>query len=414
MLKLLRENRDIRLLFFAQTISYLGDWFTFVALAGLVQDATGSKFLVSLVMVAFSLPSFLASPIAGPTADRYDRRKLLVAVSVLQACAAVGLIATNGSRVWLAFVCQSLISALAAFIRPASEAALPNLARNDEELAKANSLLGATWGIMLAVGAGLGGLFAQAFGRTAAFTADVISFLVAGALFASIHGRMQQHKTQQKGDAKRARMKPLSDMREAVHVARQDTVILALIASKTTFAIGAGIVSQLAVLASDVFRGGDAGRGMLIGVRGVGAGLGPIIAARLVKGDLQRLLFVCGVAGLLFSVFYLGVAVSPNIGIAAIFVALAHFGGGAQWTLSSYGLQMRAPDAVRGRVIAGDFAIVTLMLSLSSAASGLLADAIGVRMTIGIFAVVAAMASASYLVLTKSIRERLRIEQQHP
>ncbi|MEI8322362.1 MAG: MFS transporter [Actinomycetes bacterium] len=414
MWKLLRENRDIRLLFIAQVISYLGDWFTFVALAGLVEDATGSKFLVSLVMVAFSLPSFLASPIAGPAADRYDRKKVLVLVSCFQAFAAFGLIASSGSRIWMAFLFQSAISALAAFIRPSSEAALPNLARTPDELAKANSLLGATWGIMLAVGAGLGGLFSQAFGRTAAFLADGITFLIAAVLFAAIHTKMQEHRTHQPGDAKRPRMRPLDDMKEALHLAREDKVILALVASKTTFAIGAGIVSQLAVLASDVFKSGDAGRGMLIGVRGIGSGLGPIIGARLVKGNLQKLLFTCGIAGLLFSVFYLGAAVSPNIAIAGICVALAHFGGGAQWTLSSYGLQMRSPDAVRGRVLAGDFAIVTLMLSLSSAASGLLADAVGVRVTIAIFAVTAALASVSYLVLTKPIRERLRTEQQHP
>ena len=414
MLKLLRENRDIRLLFIAQVISYLGDWFTFVALAGLVEDATGSKFLVSLVMVAFSLPSFLASPIAGPAADRYDRKKVLVIVSCCQAIAAFGLITAGDSRIWMVFLFQSSISALAAFIRPASEAALPNLARNPEELAKANSLLGATWGIMLAVGAGLGGLFSQAFGRTAAFLADGISFLIAAALFAAIQTKMQEHRTHQPGDAKRPRMRPLDDMKEALHLAREDKVILALVASKTTFAVGAGIVSQLAVLASDVFKSGDAGRGMLIGVRGIGSGLGPIIGARFVKGNLQKLLFTCGIAGLLFSVFYLGAAVSPNIAIAGICVALAHFGGGAQWTLSSYGLQMRSPDAVRGRVLAGDFAIVTLMLSLSSAASGLLADAVGVRVTIAVFAVTAAFASVSYLVLTKPIRERLRTEQQHP
>ena len=412
MWKLLRENRDIRLLFSAQVVSYLGDWFTFVALAGLVEDATGSKFLVSLVMVAFSLPSFLASPIAGPTADRYDRRKLLIGVSMLQAIAAFGLVTSNDSRIWLAFLFQSSISALAAFIRPASEAALPNLARNEDELAKANSLLGATWGIMLAVGAGLGGLFAQSFGRTAAFVADGITFVIAAILFGAINTKMQEHRTHQAGDAKRPRMRPLDDMKEAMHLARKDTVILALVASKTTFAIGAGIVSQLAVLASDVFKAGDAGRGLLIGVRGVGSGLGPIIGARLVKGNLQRLILVCGLAGLFFSVFYLGASVSPNIAVAGVFVALAHFGGGAQWTLSSYGLQMRSPDAVRGRVIAGDFAIVTLMLSVSSAASGLVADAIGVRLTIAIFAIAAALASIAYLVLTKSIRERLRIEQQ--
>ncbi len=414
MWKLLRENRDIRLLFIAQVISYLGDWFSFVALAGLVEDATGSKFLVSLVMVTFSLPSFLASPVAGPTADRYDRKKVLVVVSCCQAIAAFGLLTAGDSRIWMVFLFQASVSALAAFIGPASGAALPNLVRSPEELTKANSLFGATWGIMLAVGAGLGGLFSQAFGRTAAFIVNGISFLVAAALFAAIHSKMQEHRTHQPGDVKRPRMRPFDDMKEALHLARQDKVILALVASKATFAIGAGIVSQLAVLASDVFKSGDAGRGMLIGVRGIGSGLGPIIGARVVKGNLQKLLFTCGIAGLLFSVFYLGAAVSPNIVIAGICVALAHFGGGAQWTLSSYGLQIRSPDAVRGRVLAGDFAIVTLMLSLSSAASGLLADAVGVRVTIAVFAITAAIASISYLVLTKPMRESLRIEQQHP
>lgn len=68
-------------------------------------------------------------------------------------------------------------------------------------------------------------------------------------------------------------------MREALVHARRDPVLLALIFSKTTFAIGAGVVSQLAVLASDVFKGGDSSRGLLIAARGVGAGLGPLMAA---------------------------------------------------------------------------------------------------------------------------------------
>lgn len=410
MLRLLRANRDIRLLFLAQVVSYLGDWFTFVALAGLVADTTDSKFLVSLVYVTFALPSFLASPIAGPAADRYDRRKLLVVISGIQALCAVGLMGSTGGHVWIAFVCQSMIAAFAAFVGPASSAAIPNLARDPEELRLANSLLGATWGVMLAVGAGLGGLFAQAFGRTAAFAADAISFVIAGLLFAAITTPMQERVDPAHA---RKRVKPIADMREALHLARKDKVILALVASKTTFAVGAGIVSQLAVLASDAFHSGDSGRGLLIGARGVGSGLGPIIGSRFVKGNIERLLLICGVAGMLFSVFYLGAAIAPNIAIAAGFIALAHFGGGAQWVLSSYGLQMRAPDEVRGRVLAGDFAIVTLMLSITSALSGIVSDAIGVRPTIAVFACVAALAGTTYMILTTPLRRRLRSEQQH-
>jgi predicted MFS family arabinose efflux permease len=263
---------------------------------------------------------------------------------------------------------------------------------------------------MLAVGAGLGGVFAQTFGREAAFVADAVSFVIAGVLFSAIRTPMQEERAQRAGGR---RVRPLADMREAVQLARRDSVILALVASKTTFAIGAGIVSQLAVLASDAFKAGDSGRGLLIGARGIGSGLGPLVAARLVKGNLERLLLTCGIAGLLFSGFYLGASISPHIAVAAVLVALAHFGGGAQWVLSSYGLQMRAPDEVRGRVLAGDFAIVTLTLSITSALSGVVSDAIGVRATIAVFAVLAAIAGTIYLVVTTPIRRRLRSEQQH-
>lgn len=149
MFKVLRDNRELRLLFVAQNLSFIGDWFTFVALAGLVQDITGSKFLVSLLLVAFSLPSFLASPIGGPVADRYDRRKVLIVVSILQAIAAASFLLIGDSRIWIAFVAQSSIAALAAFVRPALEAAIPNLARDPDELRQANALFGSSWGVIL-------------------------------------------------------------------------------------------------------------------------------------------------------------------------------------------------------------------------------------------------------------------------
>ena len=156
MLKMLRTNPDLRRIFIAQVISYLGDWFSFVALVGLVDDLTGSSFLVSLVIVSFSLPSFLASPIAGSMADRFDRRRILIFVSCIQAIAALGLLFVGSHTVWMAFLFQSTVSALAAVVKPSTEAAIPNLVRDDAELAKANSLFGSTWGVMLAVGAAIG------------------------------------------------------------------------------------------------------------------------------------------------------------------------------------------------------------------------------------------------------------------
>jgi predicted MFS family arabinose efflux permease len=399
----LRDNRDLRLLFVAQNLSFMGDWFTFVALAGLVQDVTNSALLVSLLLVAFSLPSFLASPLGGPVADRYDRRQVLIVVSMLQAVAACGLLFIGTTHIWLAFVSQGLIAAFAAFVRPAVEAAVPNLARDPDELRRANALFGSSWGVMLAVGAGLGGIFAETFGRQAAFIADIATFIVAAGLIALVKRPMQEDR-----GPVRAPVRPIADMREALDLARRDSTILALLASKMTFAIGAGVVSQLAVYAADAFSAGDAGRGYLLGARGIGSGIGPIIGARFAKGDLRRVLLVCGVAGMVFSVGYMAAAAAPILLVAAVSVMFAHLGGGAQWTLSTYGLQVRAPDEMRGRVLAGDFALITLSLALSSVAAGLVSEQVGARATVAIFGALAAATSLVYLGLTRRVRAELR------
>jgi predicted MFS family arabinose efflux permease len=354
-----------------------------------------------------TIPGLFMSPIAGSFADRFDRKRILTIVSLLQALSASLMLFHSFVGIWILFLAQCSIAGLAAFVSPATGAAIPNLTDNEEDLRKANALFGSTWGIMLAVGAALGGVFASAFGRNAAFIADIVSFLLAAALFASVTRPMQNHAAQPQ-NSRRAR--PLADMKEAIHIARQDSVILALLCSKMTFAVGAGIVSQLAVLASNVFNMGDSGRGLLIGVRGIGSGLGPIIGARIAGRDMGKLLRVCGVAGLLFSVCYFCAALSPTLGVAAFFVALAHLSGGAQWTLSTLGLQIQSPDHVRGRVLAGDMALVNLMIGVTSILAGITSEVFGVRTAIIVFATAAACASTTYLLATAKIRQSLRTQ----
>jgi MFS family permease len=209
-------------------------------------------------------------------------------------------------------------------------------------------------------------------------------------------------------------MRPLADMREAFSYARTDSVLLSLLASKATFAMGAGIVGLLAVLATDELGGGDGSTGLLVAARGVGVALGPLIAARFVGPALDRVLLMCGGAGMAFGVCYLGLSVAPSLALAAVLAFLAHLGGGAQWTLSTYGLQRRAPDHIRGRIIAGDFGIVTLIITLSNLAAGALAGGVGSRTAIAVFALLAIGASAGYFVLTRPVRARLALERSAP
>src|ERR1041384_6454673 len=75
---LLLRNRACRRLFLASVVSLAGDWFSFVAVAGLVAELTGRPGAPALVYAATVLPVFAASPIAGAIADRFDRKRTLV------------------------------------------------------------------------------------------------------------------------------------------------------------------------------------------------------------------------------------------------------------------------------------------------------------------------------------------------
>jgi MFS family permease len=261
---------------------------------------------------------------------------------------------------------------------------------------------------MLAVGSAAGGGFAAVFGRDAAFVANAVSFLAAALFVTLIVAPMQGERS-----ASKERVRPLADMAEAARFARKDHVLLALLSSKMTAAIGSGIVGLLVVFATDELRGGDAASGLLMAARGIGAALGPLLAARFVQRDLSRLLTVCGMAGLVFGAGYIALSASSVLVLGMVFVCIAHMGGGAQWTMSTYGLQIRSPDEIRGRILAGDFAIVTLVLSVSGLAAGLISEAThNLRGTMVGFSAVAAASAVVNLVVTRGLRRRLRTEMQ--
>src|SRR4029079_5241769 len=75
-LDLLRRNRDFRRLFLASVISLGGDWFLFLALGGLVLEATGKAAAVGIMICAQEVPIFLATPWAGWLADRLSHPRL--------------------------------------------------------------------------------------------------------------------------------------------------------------------------------------------------------------------------------------------------------------------------------------------------------------------------------------------------
>src|SRR5689334_22311802 len=172
---LLVRNPDFRRLFLSSVVSLAGDWFSFVAVAGLVTELTGSPGAAAFIYAATVLPVFLASPLAGAIADRFDRRRVLVIADLARVPIALLLCAAAWwSSVPLAVAAIIALGVGASFYDPIASAATPNLVA-PEDLASAQSLMGAVWGSMLMVGAGVGGLVAELLGRQAAFAIDAAS-----------------------------------------------------------------------------------------------------------------------------------------------------------------------------------------------------------------------------------------------
>lgn len=366
---LLRHNGAFSRLFAGQVVSFCGDWFLTVALLSLVLNLTHSALLAALLIVCQTLPSFLLAAWAGPVVDRYDRRKLMIGIDVTRTLLALlPIFARSVELLPLAYLGALGISIGATFFSPAIQAAIPNVV-DDDELARANVLMGSTWGTMLAVGSALGGLVVAKFGLTVACAGDAGTFAVSATLLWTIHRPFQQQ-------LHHARVAFLSSLREAVTYAREQPRILALLTCKGGFGIGAGAVVLLSVFGTDVFHDGSGGIGILYAARGLGALVGPFLVMRLRSDDDGRYRLI-GVCGIVYGLGYAAFAISPLIGLAALSVTIAHLGGGAEWMVSSYGLQREVPDALRGRMFAADFGLVTLTTSISTVIAGLLADSIG-------------------------------------
>src|SRR5258708_22987838 len=91
-LRLLRENRNFRLLFFGQAISQLGDWFNAVAVYALLLDLTGSATAVAWMLITQYLPVALVGPLAGVVVDRVNPRPPMIAADLPRGVLILGLL----------------------------------------------------------------------------------------------------------------------------------------------------------------------------------------------------------------------------------------------------------------------------------------------------------------------------------
>ncbi|MCU1594039.1 MAG: transporter [Frankiales bacterium] len=396
-LDLLRRNRDFRRVYLSELVTSGGDWFALIPLLTLLKDITDGGLAGGLVLTADTAVFALLAPYAGTLADRLDRKRLIVGSEAASAGLALLLLLVHDrSTVWIAVLAVGLLAATKAIATPASSAATPNIVA-PEDLALANVMNGVAWGSMLAVGAALGGVGAALFGTDACFVIDAVSFALSAVLVSRCTVPFQQARESSEhpgfGDA----------IHEAVTFARSDRSVLALIAVKPGVAFANGSLVLFPLLATDVFHQGAAGTGLLYAARGLGALTGPLLLGSRGRDSaamwwmLAAFVSACGL-------LYVLVAAAPYFWMAVLLVAMAHLGGGANWTVSTYGLQKRVPDRVLGRVMSADFMLVTLVIALNQIVAGLLSEVVGTRLLLGCFGLASVGYAMVWLTATRSLR----------
>src|ERR1700722_763454 len=295
--RLVRGNRNFRRLWLAQIVSEIGDWFYTLSIYTLLLQLTGHASSVALALVLQVLPQTLVGPAAGVINDRLRRKHVMIAADLVRFGVVLAMrFVRSRSMVWLVYPLLLAETIMAAFFEPARSAVIPNIAAKEEVLI-ANTLSSATWSVNLLIGASVGGVFAALFGRDAVFILNALSFLasaifIAGMRFAEPHAE----------SAAPLAPRDLVDFSPVVdgirYIRNHRTLLPAVFAKAGELMIGPRWVIFTVMGAhefavhwhnADPARGSMLGMSILLGGRGVGALVGPLVSARWAGRSDHRL-----------------------------------------------------------------------------------------------------------------------------
>lgn len=375
--------------FFAgKLLATAGVWVHNIAAVVVVFELTGSATMVGAVSVAQFAPQLALTMWSGALADRGNRRRQLIAGRLISAVGSGGLMA------WMVAVQPSGMSGAAAVIGtallvgigfaiggPAMQAMLPSLVRSNE-LANAVALSSAPFTIARSAGPALGAALVGVGGPVLAFGVAAASQLAFVVVLVVLRIR----------EVAGSRAKD-SSIRAGLRHLRSDPTIALLLLGAATVGIGTDPVLTLAPSIADDLGAGREFVGALSSSFGIGAA-----SAFLVLGWCRRRLGLArlGSGGLLLLAAGLGtLAVSSHPVPALLSVGVA----GVGMTLSLTGfttlLQQRAPEHLRGRVMALWSIAFLGSRPLAAAGNGLVADMAST--TVALACVTALMVAGAWL-----------------
>ena len=377
----LKTNRSFKIFWLAGVISQFGHWFNYIAIFVLLEQLTGSGQAVSWFLIAKFIPSTLFGPAAGVLVDRYSRKNIMIFCDLLRIAVVLAfLFVTRPEQVWIIYGLAIMQESLWTLANPARQASVPNLC-SPEELNIANALSGATWSLLLALGAACGGFVTSIFGWQMAIKIDALTFLASALLLNSlvIPDARSKGKDTRKGKTALTwrHYTGISDLAAGAKYVIGHRKVAALMLVKSGWALSGGILVMLVIFGEQVFGSNNQGwgSGLLYSCRGLGAAVGPILAWQIIGEESPAMMKGIAVSFFISAAAYISFSQMPMIFLAALFVFLGHIGGAVQWVFSMVLLQRVVDDEYRGRVFAAEMALVTLVLSLSTYFTGAALDA---------------------------------------
>jgi len=382
-LSLLRGNRNFRRLWMAQIVSEIGDWFYTLSIYTLLLQLTGRASSVALALVLGVLPQTFIGPAAGVVNDRLRRKHVMIAADLVRFVVVLAmLLVRSRSTVWLVYPLLLAETVMAGFFEPARSSVIPNIAARGEVLI-ANTLSSATWSVNLLIGASVGGVVAAFFGRDAVFILNALSFLASALLIGGMH--FAEPHAESAAPLRPRDLVDFSPVLEGIRYVRNHRTLLPTVFAKAgELMIGPSWVI-FTVLGAHEFavhwhnvdpaRGAMLGMSILLGGRGLGALVGPLVSARWAGRSDRRLQLGILFGYLIIAVGYGALGVSRTVWMASACAMLAHAGGSTVWVFSTTLLQLHTDDRFRGRVFSIDLGFSMLTIAAGAYFCGRLLDA---------------------------------------
>jgi len=308
-------------------ISDTGTWMQVMAQGWVMSTLTNKAILLGMANFAAGIPTLALTMYGGSVADRFDKRRILIATQIAQILLAVGLgwlVLAGRIQIWHILCFAALLGISIAFEMPAISALVPELVRRDE-IAAAVAMDRSVFHGSRLVGPSLAGLFVGWWGAASAFFANAFSFLALIIALISLPPRV-------KGTAEEEEQRR-SGIMEGFRYVRSDRTILSMIAliACTTIFVFPTISVMLPLYVRNILQLGPRELGWLMAVSGTGAFSGSLGLLTIARD--KRLKFMSGnVLGIALGMFFM--SLSMNFGLANTIV------------------QEHAPPELRGRVSA--------------------------------------------------------------